>query len=245
MTLNWHWLFAAMVAPVRVIPVGAVVVSVPPQRLADALATVNPVGSASVNATPVRASTFAAGFVIVNVREVVACSAIEVGLNSVEIVAGASTLIDAVAVLPVPPSVEVTALVVLFCSPVTVPVTFREKLQELLAAMVPPVSAIVFVPGVAVIVPLPQEPLSPLGVETTSPDGSASVNATPVKAVALPFWMVKVRLVEPFSGMLAAPNAFVITGGPTTVIEALEVLPVPPFVELTVTLLFFTPPVVP
>src|SRR5512142_2250855 len=57
--------------------------------------------------------------------------------------------------------------------------------------------------------------------------------------------MVKVKLVEPFSGMLAAPNALMITGGPTTVMEALEVLPVPALVEVTWTLLFFTPAVVP
>ena len=45
--------------------------------------------------------------------------------------------------------------------------------------------------------------------------------------------------------MLAAPNAFAIVGGPTTVMEALDVLPVPPSVEVTWTLLFFTPAVVP
>src|SRR5882672_8132455 len=57
--------------------------------------------------------------------------------------------------------------------------------------------------------------------------------------------MVKVSDVEPFNGMLAAPNALMMTGGATTVIEALEVLPVPPSVEVTWTLLFFTPAVVP
>ena len=44
--------------------------------------------------------------------------------------------------------------------------------------------------------------------------------------------------------MLAAPNALMMTGGATTVMEALEVLPVPPSVEVTCTLLFFTPAVV-
>src|SRR5258708_29379522 len=57
--------------------------------------------------------------------------------------------------------------------------------------------------------------------------------------------MVKVKLVEPFNGMLAAPNALMITGGATTVILALEVFPVPPSVEVTCTLLAFTPAVVP
>jgi hypothetical protein len=56
---------------------------------------------------------------------------------------------------------------------------------------------------------------------------------------------VNVSEVEPFNGMLAAPNALIMTGGATTVIEALEVLPVPPSVEVTWTLLFFTPAVVP
>jgi hypothetical protein len=57
--------------------------------------------------------------------------------------------------------------------------------------------------------------------------------------------MVKVNEVEPFSGMLAAPKALLIVGGATTLMPALEVFPVPPSVEVTWTLLFFTPVVVP
>ena len=51
--------------------------------------------------------------------------------------------------------------------------------------------------------------------------------------------MVKVRLVVPFSGMVAAPNAFAIVGGLMTFRFALEVefAPVPAAVELMVTLL--------
>jgi hypothetical protein len=56
---------------------------------------------------------------------------------------------------------------------------------------------------------------------------------------------VKLSDVEPFSGILAAPNALMMTGADITVMLALEVLPVPPFVEVTCTLLFFTPAVVP
>ena len=56
---------------------------------------------------------------------------------------------------------------------------------------------------------------------------------------------MKVNEVEPFSAMLAAPNALMITGGETTVTLAFEVFPVPPSVEATCTLLFFTPAVVP
>lgn len=45
--------------------------------------------------------------------------------------------------------------------------------------------------------------------------------------------MVKVSEVEPFSGMLAAPNALIMTGGPFTVMDAFDVLPGPPSVDVT------------
>ena len=245
-TLNWHWLLAAIVAPVNAIPVGAVVVSVPPQTAAVAFATVSPVGNVSVKATPVSATVFAAGLVMVNVSEVVAFRAMLLGLNTLAIDGGATTLIEAEAVPPVPPSVEVTFPVVLFCVPAAIPVTFTENVQEPLAAIVPPFRLITLVPAVAVIVPAPHVPVRPFGVEITRPAGRVSLKATPVSAtVALGLVMVKLSEVDPFSGMLAAPKAFVMVGGPTTVIEALEVLPVPPSVEVTWTLLFFTPAVVP
>jgi hypothetical protein len=143
-------------------------------------------------------------------------------------------LIEAEAVPPVPPSVEVTFPVVLFCVPAAIPVTFTEKLQKLLAAIVPPLRLITFVPAVAVIVPAPQDPVNPFGVEITRPAGRVSLKATPVIAVVvLLFWMVKLKLVEPFNGMLAAPKALIMTGAPTTVIDALDVFPVPPSVEVT------------
>src|SRR5439155_8795264 len=118
-----------MVAPDNAIPVGAVVVNVPPHTVAEALATVSPVGSVSVKATPVSGSTLAAGLVIVKVSEVVAFSAILLGLNTLAIDGGASTFTLAVAVPPVPPSVEVTLPVVLVCNPAAVPVTFTANVQ--------------------------------------------------------------------------------------------------------------------
>jgi len=181
----------------------------------------------------------------VNVSEVVAFSAMLLGLKTLAIDGGATTSIEAEAVPPVPPSVDVTAPEVLFCVPAAIPVTFTENVQELLAAIVPPLRLITLVPAVAVIVPAPQEPVRPFGVETTRPAGSVSLNATPVSGTVLELVIVKLRLVDPFSGMLAAPKAFAIVGGPTTVMEALDVLPVPPSVEVTWTLLFFTPAVVP
>jgi hypothetical protein len=231
---------------VSAIPVGAVVVSVPPQTVAEALATVRPVGSVSVKATPVNATALAAGLVMVKVSEVVAFSAMLLGLKTLAIEGGATTLIDAEAVPPVPPSVEVTFPVVLFCVPAAMPVTLTENVQLELAARVAPLRLIVFVFCVAVIVPPPQEPVRPFGVEITRPAGSVSLKLTPVNAaVVLGFVTVKLKLVEPFSGMLAAPNALVRVGDATTVMEVLDVFPVPPSVELTVTELFFTPAVVP
>jgi hypothetical protein len=57
--------------------------------------------------------------------------------------------------------------------------------------------------------------------------------------------MVKLRLVDPFNGIVAAPNALLMTGGPVTVMEAFDVLPVPDSVAVTVTELFLMPAVVP
>src|SRR5258707_693429 len=71
-------------------PVGFVVVSVPPQTVVVPVATDNPAGSVSVNATPVSA-VLALGFVIVNVSEVVPFRGIVVGLNAFAIDGGAIT----------------------------------------------------------------------------------------------------------------------------------------------------------
>ena len=184
-TLNWHWLLAAIVAPLSAIPVGAVVVSVPPQTVAEALATVSPAGKLSVNATPVSATALADGLVMVNVNEVVEFKVIDAGLNTFAITGGATTLMLAEAVPPVPPSLEVTALVTLFLSPAVVPVTFTENVHELLAANVAPDKLITLLPEVAVIVPPPQIPVRPLGADTTRPGGRVSVNPTPVNAVVV------------------------------------------------------------
>ena len=75
-TLNWHWLLTAMVPPVRAMLVGAVVVAFRRKRWRKHSATVSPVGSVSVNATPVSATALAAGLVMVNVSDVVAFRAI-------------------------------------------------------------------------------------------------------------------------------------------------------------------------
>ena len=142
----------------------------------------------SVKATPVSASTFAAGLVMVNVSEVVAFRAIVEGLNAFAMDGGATTEMLSVAVPPVPPSVEVTLPVVFVCCPAAMPVTLTENVQDVLAAIVPPLRLMTFVPATAVIVPAPHVPVRPFGVETTRPAGNVSLKATPVRAtVALGF----------------------------------------------------------
>jgi hypothetical protein len=128
---------------------------------------------------------------------------------------------------------EVTLPVVLFCAPAAVPVMFTTTVQEVAEAIVPPVKLMLPPPATAVTVP-PHVPVNPFGVATTSPEGSVSENATPVRATTeFGLLMVKVRLVVPPNGIEAAPKLFVIDGGPATVTLAVDVLPVPPLVDVT------------
>ncbi len=206
-TLNTQVPLAATVAPVKLITF-ALMESVPPQTVDVVLAAVKPVGKGSVNATPVKA-TVGEAFVIVNVRLLVPLRTIVVGLKTSAIEGGPTTVTDAVAVPPVPPSVEVIVPVVLFCTPAVVPVTFTEKVQDVLAAKEAPDKLIEFPPAAAVIVPPPQLPVSPFGVETVRPEGNVSVKAIPVRAVPrFGLAIVKLKEVEPFSGIVAAPNTF-------------------------------------
>src|SRR5689334_5006666 len=89
---------------------------------------------------------------------------ITAGLNTSVIDGGATMSIEADAVPPVPPSVEVTLPVVLVFRPAVPPVTLTENIQELLGLSVPPERLTTFVPCAAVIVAAPQEPARLFGV---------------------------------------------------------------------------------
>jgi hypothetical protein len=89
-----------------------VTVNVPPHWDAELLSTVRPVGKVSLKPTPVSAAVVF-GLVMVKVSEVVPFSGMVDGLNELLMVGGATTVIEALAVVPVPPSVELTAPVVL------------------------------------------------------------------------------------------------------------------------------------
>jgi hypothetical protein len=250
LTENIQLAFAASVAPVRVTLVApAVAVIVPPPQVPVKLLgveTTNPAGMLSVIEMPLTEAVMF-GLVMVKLRVAVPPTGIAEALKSLVIDGGSITVRVAVLeVEPVPPSLEVIALVVLFKGPPVVPVTFTVMMQFELAATVPPDRLTEFVPAVAVIEPPPQLPVKPLGVETTNPAGSVSVNPTPVKEMPFRLVRVKVRLVLPLSGTEEAPNALLMVGGPATVKLALAVLPVPPFVEDTLpVVLVFIPAVVP
>jgi hypothetical protein len=180
-----------------------------------------------VNATPVRGTVLA--LAIVKLRLVVPLTGTRAVPKDFVIAGGTTTATLAVAVAPVPPSVEVIAAVVLFCTPMTVPVTFTENVQEAFAARFAPARLTLAPPSLAAIVPTPHVPVRPLGVDSTKPDGSASVTPIPVNAaVAFGFVIVKLRLVVPFNTRKATPNVLVIVGGATTVrVAVLLVAPAP------------------
>lgn len=117
--------------------------------------------------------------------------------------------------------------------PAVVPCTLTETVQEALPARVPAERLTLPNPATAVAVP-PHVLLIPLGVATTRPGGRLSVNAKPVSArLVFGFVMLKVSDVVPFSGIVAAPKALEMEGGVATVRFVVAVLPVPPFVEVT------------
>lgn len=160
-------------------------VRMPLQLLVSALGVeiIRPAGSVSVNATPASATVLAAGLLIVKLKDVVPFSEIRVGLNPSAKTGGATTAILAVAVFPVPPSVEPT-VTLLFFAPVVVPVTFKLSVQEAPAASVAPDRLTKDAPVAAAAVPV-QVVVKPLGVATISPVGKLSLNPTPLSAIAL------------------------------------------------------------
>src|SRR6266568_2794829 len=159
---------------------------------------------------------------------------------------GASTVIEALAVppvmeinVPVPSSkAAVTGPLVLTWRPACTPVTLMKKEHEVDWFKVNAVILIVLLPGLAITSPVTvafglAQPLGrPLGDATTSPLGRMSLNeillnATPLLGLV----MVKVSVVVPFTGMLAAPKALVRVGacaaGPTVRVAVLLVAPGP------------------
>jgi hypothetical protein len=215
---------AARLAPAKLTveePAAAVIVpppQVPLRPLGEATAT--PPGKLSVKPIPLAAKV-ELGLLMTKVRLVTPVTAMVPVPKAVVMEGGLSTVTEAEAVLPVPPLVELT-LTLLFLAPAVVPVTFNEKLQLPPGPKYPELRLMLFEPAVAVTLPysLPQEVgFRPLGVATNNPAGKVSVKAMPFSSTVFAegLVMVKVRLVEPFNGMVLAPNTLVMEGGTTPV----------------------------
>src|SRR5258708_21790639 len=110
-TVTVQVLLTATVTPVsEMLPDPATAVAVPPQVLVSPLgvATTMPTGKVSVSATPVSATAFAPGLVMVKVSEVVPPRGTDTAPKALAIGGGATTPARAWAVPPAPPSSDVT-----------------------------------------------------------------------------------------------------------------------------------------
>ena len=155
------------------------------------------------------------------------------------------------AVLPSPPfASDVSSDVSQHPLP-SVAVTFTLNVHEAPAANVAPTRLMLPLPGVAVMIPPPHGPVTSFSVATTRPSGSVSVKPTPVSATVAFGLLMVAQAAEPPSGIdtagidAAVRNDLLIVGGATTAAttttDAVEVLPVPPLVDITVTLLVLRP----
>jgi hypothetical protein len=176
--------------------------------------------------------------VAVKVTGVPKTAGLEDELTVVAVVAWLTTKLAVLLVVPVPPSVEVIAPVVLSLVPAVAPCTLTDTVQLAMVASVPPDKLTELEPPTAVTVPL--QVLVTFGVEaTTRPAGKLSVTAMPLSAtLAFGFVMLKVKVLVPFSGIVVGLNALVIVGALATVRFAVAVLPVPPLVEVTAPVVF-------
>jgi len=237
-------LLVAMVPPVRLSVVSPTFgEKVPPQVLVAPVgeATLMPPGRGSLTATPLCATVLADGLVMVMVSVVVPLSGMLAAPNDLVMVSADIAVRVAEAVVPVPPLVALTVPVVLTLLPAVVAVTFTEAVHVPPTAMVPPLKLIELAPALGLKVGVPQPLVVALGVEATcTPDGKESLTPTPASAAVLAAGLVIVNVsVEvPPTGMLVGKNALVMVGAVSTVKVSVPVLPVPPFVALTVPVVF-------
>src|ERR1700730_6776890 len=131
-TLKVHDPLAGMLPPDKLTllePAVAVIVP-PPHEPARPLgvATIIPPGNASVKATPLSATVLT--WAMVKLRLVVPFMGIRPAPKVWVIEGGTSTVTLAAAVPPVPPSTDVTVPVVLFCTPLAVPVTLTLNVHD-------------------------------------------------------------------------------------------------------------------
>ena len=177
------------------------------------------------------------GLVMVKAREVVPFTGMVNAPKDFVIAGGDSTVRMAVLlVVPVPPSVDVTAPVVLLYAPAVALVTSTETVHVPLDEIEPPLKLSDVAPdaGPGENAPLPQPMVDTPELATKRPEGNVSVKPTPVSDTEFELVMVKVSEVVLFTGMELGENDLLMVGGPTTVsVAVLLVVPVPPSVDVT------------
>ena len=221
LTEKVHEAFPPKVALARdTLPEPATAVIGPPPQVPVrplGVATIRPPVSVSVKATPLKVPAF--GLLMANVKVVVPPTPTRAAPNTLRMDGAkasggaASTATVAVEVFPAPPSVEVTATLLLY-APV-VPVTLTEMVQEAPPVSVPPVRETI--PEAATALVAPRQVLVKLfGVATDKPVESVSVKATPLSpTVAFGLLMVKVKVVVPPVTKADALKALTMLGGAT------------------------------
>jgi hypothetical protein len=198
----------------------------PPQTGSEPFTAVRPAGNVSVNATPDSAATVFAFAKLKAITEV-SPTAMEVGINDLVMVGavGATVMVAVLLVLPVPPCVELTAVVVLLLTPALAPVTVTLIVQEEIAAITPPVKVSKLPPETTRLPP--QTAVVPF--TAVRPAGSGSVKATPVKlTVLLGLLITKLNVAVPAKGIAEVENDLLMVGGALTTMTAVLLgLPVP------------------
>jgi hypothetical protein len=247
LTTNVQEPLAAIVPPVSAtvpLPALAEIVPAPHVPLRPlGVATTSPAGSVSVNETPVTPDD-ALGFVIVNVNVVVPLSNSVLAPNTLLIVTVLTTDTVAFDGTPAPALAEET-VTLLFFAPSVVPVTLTANVHCAPPASVAPDRLTLPLPACRRNRAATATSRETVGRRHRQSRGQRIGERNPVSEVApFGFVIVNVSDVEPLSGMVEAPNDFVIDGGASTVSVAVDVLPVAS-VDVTVTLLFFAPAVAP
>jgi hypothetical protein len=128
---------------------------------------------------------------------------------------GISTVSLALAVPPVPLSVDVILPVTLVQEPTVLPVIVTETAHVPLAGILPLAKAIERKSAATVTVP-PQEVVAEFEFATIIPAGRGSVKATPPRYHEFGLPRVKVSVVLAPNAIVLAPNALTIVGGDVT-----------------------------
>src|SRR4051812_39298496 len=160
------------------------------------------------------------GLVSVIVSVEVPPAAIVAGANALADEMPPTTVSTALAAVPVPAFVVVTAPVELVYAPTVLLVTFTVTVHEPLAGTVPVASATLVPPTAAVTAP-PAQVVAPAGVPVfTRPAGYLSLTAAPLIAVVFALVGVMVRTEVAPGKMEFGAKALPTVGAPSTVSEA-------------------------